>query len=661
VWNLVFTQFDRKDRGILEPLPNKNIDTGMGLERIARVMQEKKTNFEIDSFVPIIDAIINLSKTSVGADPCVRPKINAIADHIRAVTFAIGDGVLPSNEERGYVIRKLIRRAFWYGRSMGTKGQPFLYKLVPIVAKVTEGPYPELTGQREDIVQVVLAEEERFRNALQEGLERLEAMVEDSKAEGVLSGEDVFKLYDTYGLPLELTQEIAASENIRVDIRGFENRMQEQRVKSREASKIISESIFAKDALEIELTKFKTPFVEDKEEIETKVLLKEKDNIFLEKTNFYGEKGGQVGDTGWLIKDNKIIADVIDAVDIAGRVQHKLKMKKGVLKTGDIVILKIDKGHRENIRKNHTATHLLHYALRKVLGQHVKQAGSLVASDRLRFDFRHFKAVTEDELARVGDIVNEDIRKNSPVCVKELTLGNAKKEGAIALFGEKYGETVRMVSIGDYSKELCGGTHVARTGDIKKFKIISESSIASGVRRIEAVTGDEAENRIGEERNLIKQIADELKTSPDNILQQIEKMSNRIKRLEKVLEEFSAKSAKLSTKGLIDRRKTIKGYDVIIAEVKDADMALLRKSADAIKACLKKSVFVLVSEKDGRISMVVGAPLPLDAVKMLNNIGSGFGIKGGGRSDFSQAGSRSGLDIKKLLEKAEEIIKREIG
>ncbi|MFC1666720.1 alanine--tRNA ligase [Candidatus Omnitrophota bacterium] len=653
VWNLVFTQFDRREGGALDPLPNKNIDTGMGLERIARVMQGKKTNFEIDSFRPIIDTIKELASR-----PNVQKNINAIADHIRAVTFAIADGVLPSNEDRGYVIRKLIRKAFWYGRSLGLQG-PFLYKIVPVVAKVMKKVYPELTGQREDIAQVVLAEEKRFTNTIQEGLERLETMMDNSKSSGVLSGIDVFKLYDTYGFPVELTQAIARNKKIDVDIKGFERCMKEQRVKSKEKSKIKGSIFEVKGDTKLRLPE-ETIFIEDKEEMETEVLQITGNAIFLKETNFYGEKGGQVGDSGWLIRDGKVVADVINAIDVAGRVQHEIKAKEKGLKIGDKVIAKIDIDRREKIKKNHTATHLLHNALRKVLGQHVKQSGSLVAPDRLRFDFRHFKALTEEELSRIEEIVNGYIKKNNCIETKEMAFNEAKREGAIALFGEKYGDRVRLVSVGGYSKELCGGMHVRETGEINIFKIISEGSIASGVRRIEAVTWERANKKIKEQEDLIRQIAIELKTSPEGILKAIENMTQRLKGLEKELEDIGTKTVELSINSVVENKKEIKGNHIIIDEIKNADMDLLRKAADIIKSRLKEGVFVLVSEKGNKTSMIVSVSLKdanLSAIKILNDTGSSFGIKGGGRPDFAQAGGRSNVDIGKILKKAEDVIK----
>ena len=658
VWNLVFTQFDRKDKNRLEPLPNKNIDTGMGLERIARVIQGKNTNFEIDSFEPIIDEIktLTLTLSPKGRGKGEGARINAIADHIRAIVFAIGDGVLPSNEDRGYVIRKLIRKAFWYGRGMGLQG-PFLYKIVPAVARVMKGPYPELTEQREDIAQVVLAEEERFGNTLREGLERLDDIRDKSGSSGSLSGEDAFKLYDTYGFPLELTQEIAESGGMKVDIKGFERCMALQRAKSKETSKIKGAIFGLKGGGGLRLPD-ETIFIEDKETIETEILQVSGNSIFLKETNFYGEKGGQVGDTGVLLKAGKVVADVLGALDVAGRVQHEVKMSKGaLLKPGDKITAKIDTSRRENIKKNHTATHLLHNALRQVLGQHVKQSGSLVAPDRLRFDFTHFKALTDEELARIEELVNGNIRKNSPVCAKETTLDKARGEGAIALFGEKYGDTVRMVAVGDYSKELCGGTHVSETKEIGVFKVISESSIASGTRRIEALTGDRAAGKIKGDADLIKEIARELGTTPDEIPKEIGRLNVRLKKFEKEISIISDKFVQKSIDGLLGSAKKIKESDVIISEIKNADMALLRKTADAIKGRFKKPVFILVSEKDGKVSMVVGVHSSLDASKILNDIGADFGIRGGGRPGFAQAGGKAGPGVKEILEKAEKVIK----
>ena len=420
------------------------------------------------------------------------------------------------------------------------------------------------------------------------------------------------------------------------------------------------------------------PFVEDKEELETKILrivsgniekneIKkgEKGVIFLEKTNFYGEKGGQIGDTGWLIKNGKAIASINNAVDVAGIVQHKSDIKEDKLKAGDSIIAKIDLERREDIKKNHTATHLLHNALRKVLGLHVKQAGSLVAPDRLRFDFSHFKAVTDEELARIESLVNESIIKNSPVSINEMNIEEAKKKDVIALFGEKYGDTVRMVSVGDYSRELCGGTHVTNTGEVGIFKIISESSIASGMRRIEAITGRAAYEKIKQEEGLIKDIANELNVKPEDIAKEIEKLASRLKQMEKALEVFINKNVQDTAGSLLESVKKIQGVDVIVNEIRNADSSFLRKNGDLIKDRLVNGVFILAAEKDGKIAIIVGIGKTLqsgklDAVSILNAIGSGFGIKGGGRPDFAQAGSRSGPKISDMLKKAEEVIEAEL-
>ncbi|NQT75091.1 MAG: alanine--tRNA ligase [Candidatus Omnitrophica bacterium] len=659
VWNLVFTQFDRQGNGRLEPLPNKNIDTGMGLERLARVLQGKKTNFEIDSFAPIIEAIQGLSRKKAKG----QKKTSAIADHIRAVTFAIADSALPSNEERGYVIRKLIRKAFWYGRSLGLE-KPFLYKLVPVVARVMKKPYPELAERREDIAQVVLAEEERFKNTIEEGLGKLNEMMHGPS--GVIAGKAVFKLYDTYGFPPELTQEIAAAEKVKVEMEGFEECMRGQREKSRGSSKIKGAIFDVKGDAKLKLPD-ETIFIEDKEEIDTQVLQVTGNGVFLKETNFYGEKGGQIGDTGVLIKDGKVAAEVVDAIDIAGRVQHNIKPKTGKLKAGDKVTAKIDLERRENIRKNHTATHLLHNALRTVLGQHVKQAGSLVAPDRLRFDFAHFKALADQELSRVEELVNKYIEENGRVEVKEMGFDEAKAKGAIALFGEKYGDRVRMVSVSDYSMELCGGTHVKNTKAIGRFRIISESSIASGTRRIEAVTGDAAGKKIKEEKELVRRIADELKTAPENLIKEIEKRSARIKELEKCLEGFSARHAQSNIEEILKKHKKIKGYEVIVSEIKNADISSLRKHADIIKQRMEKDkvIYVLTSGTSLCTYMVVGTnnlpkqeQLKLDAGKILNDIGNSVGLKGGGRPDFAQAGGAGGKNIFDILERSKKVVER---
>jgi len=668
IWNLVFTQFDRKDGGRLEPLPNKNIDTGMGLERIARVMQGKETNFEIDSFEPIVKEIVKHAGTTPNMNI-----VNAIADHIRAVTFAIGDGVLPSNEERGYVIRKLIRKAFWYGRGLGLD-KPFLYKIVSVVAQAMKKPYPELTDHRENISQIVEEEEKRFKNTIDEGTERLKAMLVESKKSGILPGEHAFKLYDTYGFPCELTQEIAGSDNIKVDIKGFEALMEKQRSTSKQGSKIAGNIFNVNGNINIKLPGASL-FIEDKEEVKTKVVQiisngnlkneigkKDKAGIFLKETVFYGEKGGQVGDKGVIVKDGKIIAVVINTIDVAGRTQHEIEMKDGMLKTGDSVTARVDMERRLDIRKNHTATHLLHNALRKVLGMHVKQAGSMVAPDRLRFDFSHFKAVTKEELSRIEEIVNENIRKDSGVRIDELGIEEAKKKDAIALFGEKYGDVVRMVSVGDYSKELCGGTHVKRTQEIGVFKIIYESSIASGMRRIEAITGRAGYEKIKQDELIIKEAARELNVKPEDIAKEIEKLTNRLKSMEKTLGNFINKNAQGNADSLLNAAKKIKGVDVIIEEIKNADASLLRKNADLVKDKLTGGIFILAAEKGGKVAIIVGTgkslqPGKIDSVKILNEIGADFGIKGGGRPDFAQAGGRSGPKIQDMLKRAEDIIK----
>ncbi len=662
VWNLVFTQFDRKEGGRLDPLPAKNIDTGMGLERITRVLQGKSTNFEIDNFIPIVEAVksyMNKSAYDTG-------KISAIADHIRAVTFAIGDGVLPSNEERGYVIRKLIRRAFHFGRAMGCEEGPFLYRIVPVVTRVMKKPYPDLNKRREDIAQVVLSEEKRFSDTLESGMQKLRELIDKAGPSGTLRGEDVFRLYDTYGFPPELTKEIAETENAEIDVEGFERRMEEQRAKSREKTRI-KDAIFPVEELDVKLPA-QTPFIDDKEEIETEVLLvspvsRAEARVFLRETNFYGEKGGQQGDRGVLIKDGREAAIVTDAADVAGRTLHKVRITEKGLNKGDKVVARVDITRRNDIKKNHTATHLLHFALRKVLGPHVKQAGSLVAPDRLRFDFNHFKAMSPEEMSRVEDIVNGIINTGEEVQARDMSIEEAKKQGAVALFGEKYGDTVRMVRAGDDSKELCGGTHVSNTSEIKAFKILSESSIAGGVRRIEAVTGSNAYREIKKRNEVIRGVAGDMGVTPENILPGIENATGKLRELGKKLDELGAKKSRTSVRGMLKNKKTVNGFDLVVGEVKNADMDLLRKNSDTLKSAITKGIFFLASKKDDKAFFTLGikGTDELKAPDLLNKIGAEFGVKGGGRPDFAQAGGRlPDTDIGIIIKKAEKVIKESL-
>jgi alanyl-tRNA synthetase len=643
VWNLVFTQFDRKGKKRLEPLPNKNIDTGMGLERIAAVMQGVETNFETDIFKPIIEEIRSYRPKLKAAD------LNAIADHIRAVTFAIADGVPPSNEERGYVIRKLIRRAYLRGGGE----EAFLYYIVPKVVGAMKDGYPELLEKREEVGLIVKEEEERFEHTLSAAMPILEENLRRPKG-NVLGGGKIFKLVDTYGLPLEVIEEKAKKRKVKLALGAFKKLMKERREISREKSKI-EQDIFA---LNLFTKAPKTPR-SDKLPLKAKIAFLVKGKAAVKKASvgdivevmtnpqaglFYTEAGGQVGDTGNIEVEagsgsGSGLLRITNTVSVDTRVIHVGEMVKGELKTGDTVRVELDTERKGNIAKNHTATHLLHGALREVLGGHVHQAGSLVAPDRFRFDFTHIKKLTDRELEKVESLVNDRIKNGIRVKKEEKPLSRAKEEGAIALFGEKYDGNVKVISCGDFSKEVCGGTHVDDTGDIGLFKIVRESSVASGVRRIEAVTSDRA-------REWLKE-SEKRKTKSEK--------QAREKEEAKALEREKLKKAGENIEEIIEKAQNIKGVKVIIQEVKGANMGVLRGLADRIKAREKSFFVVLGSAEGGKANIVLSVAKDLvssgvDASKLIKDLAKIADGSGGGRPDFAQAGGRDTSKLSKVFE-----------
>ncbi len=668
VWNLVFTQFNRAGKNNLMPLKNKNIDTGMGLERIGRVMQGVKTNFETDIFTPITGEICKLSGQKK-ADKAFR--VNAIADHIRAIVFMIADGVLPSNEERGYVVRMLIRRAFRFGKELDIE-LPFLYKLVPSAAKAMKEPYPEIETMRESIADVILSEEKKFQNTLEEGVRVMEKLVHDLKSakKKAISGKDAFRLYDTYGFPLELTVEMAESKGLIVDKNGYEKEMELQRETARTNSKMKA-SIFDDSRSENTIKKLSETLKAtvfsgySKLESEVKILEMVKSGnkvksakkgdrieIILDKSPFYGESGGQMGDSGEILTraGNAIVGDTKKA---GGIIVHIAEIVKGDLKTGAKVKAIVDKDSRLDIARNHTATHLLHHALREVLGKHVKQSGSLVARDRLRFDFSHFKAVEKRELNRVEDMVNALIRENLKVKTEHLDHESARKKGAMALFGEKYGKRVRMVSIGGCSKELCGGTHLDYTGQIGIFRISSESSIASGIRRIEAVTGRMAYKSLKNDEEIISDLRNLLKTPKQDLVKEVE---YRLA-LEKELLRVRGPAANIDD--LISKyQKEIKGVKIIAAPLKGVNVEEVRATDSEIRKKIGSGVIALGSDFEGKVSFTCSASGDLvnrginanDIIKRIAAIVNG---SGGGKPAFAQAG---GKDIGKLGEALSEVV-----
>jgi alanyl-tRNA synthetase len=661
VWNLVFTQSNRVGKNKLVPLKTKNIDTGMGLERMAAVMQGAPNNFKTDLFLPILNSIKELVDKK-GAEDDFRFK--AIADHLRAVCFMITDGILPSNEERGYVERMLIRRAFRFGKELGIE-LPFLYKLVPSVSKVMKGTYPELETMREGVADVILNEERRFENTLEEGVRRLEAI-------NILSGEDLFKLHDTYGFQFESAIAAAEAKGIPIKENAREKAkemMEKQRKLARSKSKMKT-SIFDDSKDEDVLEKLSgtvkpTTFLGYKKcEAEATILVivspgkrvkkaKEGDKVelILDKTPFYGEAGGQVGDSGE-IRTTKARLKVTDAKRLGNVTVHLCEVIKGQVSEKGKVKAVVSRDSRLDIARNHTATHLLHYALRKVLGKHVKQSGSLVAKDRLRFDFTHFKAIDKRTLDRIEELVNELVRANTKVKSNEVKLEEAKKKGAIALFGEKYGKKVRMISVGDYSKELCAGIHLDSTGEVGLFRIVSESSIASGIRRIEAFTGRMAYKSLKNDEEKIEDVAVILHSSARDIKQTAQNIVAKSKKLEKELSLTKSGSRRADLKETIASAKSINGVNIITDILEGIDRKSLGEAADEARGMKKPSVVVLGTIWENEPFLVCSVSkelfsLGVEANDIIKKITPIIGGSGGGKPHFAQGG---GKDASKLNE-----------
>lgn len=674
IWNIVFSQFNHKPDGTYEELPHKNIDTGMGLERVVSVFQNARTNFETDLFLPIIEATAKLSgKYQYGDDPEKDISFKVIADHARAVTFAIGDGALPSNEGRGYVIRRLIRRAVMHGQKLGIE-QAFLYKLVPVVGKIMESAYPEVLEQADYIEKVIHMEEDRFNETLKDGVSLLDELIAKTKASGEdkLPGAGVFKLYDTYGFPYELTLEYASDNGLSVDKAGFDEEMKKQRERARNA-RSNAKSMGVQSGL---LTDIKTPseYV-GYDELETIGVLKDiiKDEalvahavkgdevqVIFDKTPFYAEMGGQVADKG-LIKDiaGQTVAEVKDVQHAPnGQNMHTLKLLQDIQKD-ESYRLEVDQTFHAKVKKNHTATHLLDQALRDVLGEHTHQAGSLVEPTYLRFDFTNLGSVTPEQLKQVEDIVNDKIWQNLPVQTVVTDLENAKKMGAIALFSEKYGETVRVVKAGDYSMEFCGGNHVDNTNELGLFKIVSESGVGAGVRRIEAVTSKEAFEFLEQRNDLLQEAAAEMKVVQlKEVPRKVEAMQAQIKELEQQKEALEAKFASQQAKDVFKDVKEVNGHTLIAAQVKVSGMDQLRQLADQWKEQQLSDVLVLATvptkDKVNLIAAVSDAKIKagLKAGDLIKEIAPLVGGGGGGRPNLAQAGGKEPAGIQAALEKA---------
>jgi alanyl-tRNA synthetase len=655
IWNLVFMQFDRSADGVLTPLPRPSVDTGMGLERTAAVMQGVHSNYEIDLFVNLIKA----AATATGTNDLASSSLRVIADHIRACAFLIADGVLPSNEGRGYVLRRIIRRAIRHGYKLG-QTQPFFYSLVAALEAEMSEAYPELKTQRTHVERVLKQEEERFAETLSQGMSLLESAIARLSTQEI-PGETVFRLYDTYGFPVDLTADIARERDLTIDQAGFDAAMEAQRDRARAASKF---GVDLRDGITIDS---KTTFsgyerhadtatvaaiLRGKERVDV-LRAGEEGQVILESTPFYAESGGQVGDTGSL-RGSQSRFEVTDTQKLGSAFAHIGRVASGEIKVGDALEAHVDEQRRTAIRLNHSATHLLHAALRKVLGTHVTQKGSLVAPDRLRFDFSHYAAVTPDELQQIEQLVNAEIRANRAADTKLMRYDAAVASGAMALFGEKYEDEVRVLRFGDFSTELCGGTHVARTGDIGLFKVVSEGGVAAGVRRIEAVTGQGALDWIAQSEQALREVAALVKGGRDDVEDKVRQLLDRTRRLEKEIATLKQKLASGQGGDLSAGAVEVHGIKVLAARIDGADAPALRDAVDQLKNKLKSAAIVLASvQASDKVVLIAGVtPDQTSSIKageLVNAVAQQIGGRGGGRADMAQAGGSDANNLDAAL------------
>ncbi|WP_242977080.1 alanine--tRNA ligase [Lacrimispora celerecrescens] len=681
VWNNVFTQFENDGHGNYEELQQKNIDTGMGLERLAVVVQDVDSIFDVDTIKALLNRVAELARTEYKKDPDVDVSLRLITDHVRSCTFMISDGIMPSNEGRGYVLRRLLRRAARHGRLLGIEGK-FLADLSTTVIDLSKDGYPELEEKKAMILKVLTQEEDKFNKTIDQGLAILGDLEEEMIKEKItiLSGENAFKLYDTYGFPLDLTLEILEEKNFGVDEAGFKAAMQKQRETARNARKTtnyMGADVTVYQSIDPAIT---TEFIGyDKLVCDSKILVLtsetdlvealtdgETGTIVTEQTVFYGTMGGQQGDVGRIVSDMGEFK-VEDTIHLqGGKVGHVGRMIKGMLQTGDVVTLKVCENNRQNTGKNHSATHLLQKALRAVLGNHVEQAGSFVDGDRLRFDFTHFSAMTLKEIEQVETLVNEKIKESLPVKTETMSLEEAKKSGAMALFGEKYGDTVRVVKMGDFSTELCGGTHINNTGVIGSFKILSETGIAAGVRRIEALTGDGLMHYYQETEKELLEAAKTAKTTPSSLTAKIESLLEEIKVLHSENEKLKSKLAKDSLGNVMDQVKEIKGVKVLATKVLDVDMNGLRNLGDQLKDKIGDGVIVIASVQDDKVNLMATVTEEVQkkgahAGNLIKAIASLVGGGGGGRPNMAQAGGKNPAGVDACLEKVTEVVAEQLN
>jgi alanyl-tRNA synthetase len=666
IWNLVFMQYDRSSDGILVPLPKPSVDTGMGLERVAAVMQGVHSNYEIDLFKSLISGAAEFT----GTQDLESSSLRVIADHIRACAFLIVDGVVPSNEGRGYVLRRIIRRAIRHGYKLG-QTQPFFHKLVPTLVREMGGYYTELAAGAERASLVLMQEETRFAETLATGMALLDAETAKLKSK-VIPGETVFRLYDTYGFPLDLTADVARERGLTIDQKGFDAAMAAQRGRARAASKF---GPVGKDTVKLSgKTDFSgydrltgpgrvTALIFDGAVVDV-LSTGQEGQVVLDRTPFYAEGGGQIGDSGSLTGETGRFA-VRDTQKIGASFAHIGVVESGELRIGDELVAQVDGARRTAIALNHSATHLLHAALREVLGKHVQQKGSLVAPDRLRFDFSHGQALSQEEIHRVEELVNIAIRRNDPAETRVMALDEAVAAGAMSLFGEKYESDVRVLSFGDFSMELCGGTHVERTGDIGLFKIISESGVAAGIRRVEAVSGQAAYEWVVRVDQVLRDVATLLRGSREDVDEKVRELSERAKRLEKEVQQLKSKLATGQGGDVSAQAKAVNGIKVLAAQIEGADAKALRVSVDQLKEKLGSSVVVLATVQDGKVVLVAGVSADLVARLRAGDIAGAVaaqvGGKGGGRADFAQAGGTQPENLGAALASVEALVRNRLA
>ncbi|MCG6892635.1 MAG: alanine--tRNA ligase [Desulfobacteraceae bacterium] len=678
IWNLVFMQFNRDASGELTPLPRPSIDTGLGLERMVSVLQDVPTNFDIDLIRPIIGRTEELSGIRFGEKSDADVAMKVIADHSRAAAFLIGDGVLPSNEGRGYVLRRIMRRAIRYGRNIGLT-RPFLHKTADVVFEIMKPAYPELIDGKAYITGVIRNEEQRFSETLDKGLKLLTETLSEMEAsgQGEVSGDVVFKLYDTFGFPVDIVRDVVRDRNFTIDMEGFDRAMEDQRARSRTVTAFtgVGDAYkgLAAEGVKADFTGYEHLTGE------SRVLLLAVDGseveaasggdtleMVTERTPFYAESGGQVGDRGTITAghggtDAAFAMDITETVkDPTGIIIHKGVVRSGSVRKGDTVTLSVDEEARRATASNHTATHLLHDGLRRVLGDHVKQSGSLVAPDRFRFDFTHFSQIDRADLERIERYVNRRIRQNVPVHTDEMDADDAFRTGATALFEEKYGDRVRVVSLADFSKELCGGTHAQRTGDIGLFKIVQEASIASGVRRIEAVTGEAALKFVQERVGWLQEAARRMRDRPESLVQRLEALLKNQKMMEKEVDRLKAQLAAKEAGSTADEIRTVNGVQLLVKQVSVDSPTALRDLADRFRDRIGSGIVVLASAADGKVLLVVEVTQDLTdrypAGSIIKPIAGMVGGGGGGRPDMAQAGGTKPENIDAALEKAVEVV-----